>query len=212
MDLHEQVKNIENTNLSNIVVSRLNEFSSYENKNYEDWFSELCFCILTANSKASTAINIQNELGFYGFSNLDVDSISNVIRKNKHRFSNNKAKYISEARKFIDIKSVIDDMKKLGKDNVEIRNWIAENVKGIGYKEASHFLRNTGHFDLAILDRHILNLMVENKIIQEKPKTLTKNIYLKLELIFKKMAESLNMSCAELDLYMWYMKAGTILK
>ena len=34
------------------VDNRLNEFKELNNS--QDWFSELCFCILTANSKAAT--------------------------------------------------------------------------------------------------------------------------------------------------------------
>jgi N-glycosylase/DNA lyase len=73
-------------------------------------------------------------------------------------------------------------------------------------------LRNVGYKNLAILDRHVLNLMKEYDIIKEKPKTLNKKKYLEIEKIFKKIANTLKMSCAELDLYVWYMKTGKVLK
>ena len=41
--------------VSKIVKQRLKEFEAFKNKSTAEWFSELCFCILTANSKAETA-------------------------------------------------------------------------------------------------------------------------------------------------------------
>ncbi len=87
-----------------------------------------------------------------------------------------------------------------------------KNIKGIGYKEASHFLRNVGYKNIAILDRHIINLMLEYGLIEEKPKTLSRKIYLSIEKKLKIIADRLNMPMAELDLYMWYMKTGEVLK
>ena len=54
--------------------------------------------------------------------------------------------------------------------NNALRNFIAENVKGYGLKEASHFLRNIGKSDnqIAILDRHILRNLKALDIIEEE--------------------------------------------
>lgn len=42
----------------------------------------------------------------------------------------------------------------------ESRSWFVKHVPGIGPKQASMFLRNTGvSYELAILDRHVLNYM-----------------------------------------------------
>jgi N-glycosylase/DNA lyase len=193
---------LKNPAIEKIVNLRLKEFAS--NKK---WFSELCFCILTANSKAQTAINIQNELGTKGFLNLSQKNLSSVIKKNKHRFHNNKAKYIIEARKFSNIKEILRNL-----DEFESREWLVKNIKGIGYKESSHFLRNVGYKNLAILDRHILNFMKENNYIEEIPKSLNKNNYLEIENKFNLIARNLKMDSAELDLYMWHIKTGNVLK
>jgi len=194
-------------NTKALIQQRLNEFKSFKDKNSEEWFSELCFCILTANSRAKTAINIQNELGPNGFINKKQSELVETIKRNKHRFHNNKAKYILEARKYKDIRSIIE-----GKSETEARAWIVANIKGLGYKEASHFLRNTGHFKLAILDRHIINLMFEHNLINSIPKPIKKSDYLLIENEFNKLAEKLNLSPAELDLNMWYLKTGEVLK
>lgn len=45
-------------------------------------------------------------------------------------------------------------------DVVKARTWFVKYVPGIGPKQASMFLRNTGvSYELAILDRHVLNYM-----------------------------------------------------
>lgn len=207
MELINEIKNLQSSEVKNLVENKLKEFSSFKERENDDWFSELCFCILTANSRAETAIKIQNQIGARGFLFSPERNIADTIRMNKHRFHNNKAKFIVAARKFRNIRLSLND-----KSEIEMREFIVENVKGIGYKEASHFLRNVGFTNLAILDRHILNLMVENGYLKEKPKTLTKKIYLDIESKFNSIAKELGMSSAELDLYMWYLKTGKVLK
>ena len=211
MSLINNIRNLRNSELSRTIDKRLKEFENFKNKSTKEWFSELCFCILTANSKAVTGLKIQNELKAKGFCEYPHNLIMETIKKNKHRFHNNKAKYIVSARDHIDIKKKIIRLVK-EKGEIKAREWIADNIKGLGYKEASHFLRNVGYKNLAILDRHILSLMEENCFIKEKPKTLNKKNYLEIEEIFKGMAQKLSMSCAELDLYMWCMKTGKVLK
>jgi len=69
-----------------------------------------------------------------------------------------------------------------------------------------------GYFDVAILDRHIVNLMVEHGLLKEGKKSFSRPRYLEAEGAFKNLAAKMKMSCAELDLYMWYLKAGDVLK
>ncbi len=211
MNLIKEIKRLQKTDIKNRVNMRLKEFSSFRTKSNNEWFSEMCFCILTANSKAKTAIAIQKELGHEGFRHKSWKELAECIRRNKHRFHNNKAKFIVEARKYTDIKNII---KKIESEEGQVgaRAWLVKNIKGLGCKESSHFLRNVGYFDLAILDRHILNLMKESSMIKERPKSLTKSNYLEIEDKFRKLADKLKMPLAELDLYMWYMKTGEILK
>jgi len=135
--------------------------------------------------------------------------IRKTIIRNKHRFHNNKTNFILETRKHAD--SLKNKIKSF-KDEKDSRDWLVENVKGIGYKEASHFLRNVGYKKISILDRHILNLMVENGYIKEKPKKLNRKKYLEIEEKFLKIAKKVKMNSAELDLYMWFMKTGKVLK
>ena len=82
----------------------------------------------------------------------------------------------------------------------------------MGYKESSHFLRNVGYFNYAILDKHILRLMKENNFIDEISKSLGKEEYLKYEKILEKISKKSGLSQGELNLYLWYTKTGKVLK
>ncbi len=208
--LKESLESIDRST-KELIERRLQEFRSFQLKEEQEWFSELCFCLLTANSRAKTAINIQRELGFLGFFDSPKEKISETIKRNKHRFHNNKAAYIVEARKHVPIKARISQIVQ-DKSSLEAREWLVKNVKGLGYKEASHFLRNVGFEDLAILDRHILNLLKEHNIIEKVPKPVNKANYLTIEDKFNKIAFLLDMTPAKLDLSMWYLKTGEVLK
>ena len=97
------------------------------------------------------------------------------------------------------------------KEELELRNYLAKTIKGLGFKEASHFLRNIGYTNLAIVDFHIVDLLVKNKLLEE-PKTITPKIYLQVEQILKDIAKRAKMSLAELDLYLWYIETGKVIK
>lgn len=203
--LIKTIKKLKQSPISKTVNKRLKEFEDLGKKGNDDWFCELCFCILTANSKARTALSIQEEFGANGFLSKPQDSLYNCIKRNKHRFHNKKTKYIIEARKHKNIKEII-------KKEKEPREWLVKNIKGLGWKESSHFLRNVGYFDYAILDRHVINLMDEHGYIKQKSENLSKNIYLAIERQFIDLACKLGTTSAELDLYMWYKKTGKVLK
>ena len=205
MTLYSDINSLRKSEISQLVRTRLNDFRKMGKKGNKDWFSELCFCILTANSKAHTALAIQHKLGCVGFLSLSKSQLTRTIRENKHRFHNIKAGFIVDARQFRGIKGVL-------KKEKDPRGWLVANVKGIGWKESSHFLRNVGYTDYAILDRHILNLMLENGLIKERSNPLNEKNYLAIEKKLEKFARRLKMSQAELDLYMWFMKTNKVLK
>ena len=69
----------------------------------------------------------------------------------------------------------------------ERREWLVKNIKGLGFKEASHFLRNIGFDDYAIIDSHILDLLERYKFIKP-PKTLTRKKYMEIEKILQTIA------------------------
>ncbi|HBS48160.1 TPA: N-glycosylase [Candidatus Dependentiae bacterium] len=188
---------------NNLIKKRLAEFKSFKDKTTQEWFSELCFCLLTANSKAKTALAIQQEMGNSGFTEKPQEELSATIRKHNHRFHNKKAEYIIAARSFITIKDEIFDKK-----GPVAREFLVKNIKGLGFKEASHFLRNVGFADVAIIDRHILRFLKQNEFIKDIPATITKSNYLKYEKILKGFKIPLD----ELDLIIWQKMTGEVLK
>jgi N-glycosylase/DNA lyase len=186
----------------------MNDFREMGKKSSDDIFKELCFCILTANYTAEGGIRIQREIGD-GFLSLPEKELAKRLKQLGHRFPNTRARYIAEARQH---RGALDELLSAsGKTEREKREWVAENVKGLGYKEASHFLRNIGFENLAIIDFHIIDILAAHGII-EPPKTLSKKKYLETEGVLQKLAARLGMSLGELDLYLWCAETGKILK
>jgi N-glycosylase/DNA lyase len=203
--LINKIRSLQKSKVNNIVNKRLKDFESFTSKSNEEWHSELCFCILAANARQKTSEQIQNQLSIKIIKSLSHTQLAELIKKNKHRFHNNKSRYLKESTKFHNIKDII-------KKQSNPREWLVKNIKGIGYKEASHFLRNTGTKNIAILDRHILSLLKNHNIIPDVPISLNQNIYFNYEQKFINLANQLNMPPAKLDLFMWYLKTGEVKK
>jgi len=200
------IRKLKETRTSKQVKKKIKEFKENGRQGINEIFSELCFCLLTANYSAEGGIRIQNSVG-KGFHSLSEEKLADKLKKLGHRFPNARACYIKEARRH---RKELEKIIKKGSEN-ETREWLVRNIKGIGYKEASHFLRNIGFEDVAIIDFHIVDLLVKHKLI-EKPKTLTKNKYLNIEEKLKEIASESGTNLAELDLYLWYLETGKILK
>lgn len=198
------------------IEKRLKEFKEvWEKGSNKDIHVELSFCILTPQSKAVNAWKAittlrDNGLLFNGTAEEMVEYL-NIVR-----FKNNKAKYLVELREqMTDEKGKIitkDFFSKMKTVN-EKREWIVNNIKGMAWKEAGHFLRNVGFGDeVAILDRHILKNLVRLQVIDEIPKTLTKKIYLEIEEKMKKYCQETGIPMDSFDLLLWYLEAGEIFK
>jgi N-glycosylase/DNA lyase len=207
-NLIKKILALKSSNIRETVDERICEFKALGRKGDKDWFSELCFCVLTAASTAKLGIKIQNELGADGFLTLPYQKLISKLKSAGHRYCDQRAERIVKARKFYNIKELVSRFP----DERSARAWLAENVDGIGYKEASHFLRNVGYSDVAILDRHILSLMRQYDLLEGTPKTPTKKKYLAAEEKLKKLSQKTDLSLAELDLYLWYMETGVVLK
>ena len=166
---------------------------------------ELCFCILVANYSMEKTFEIWKKIG-EKFLKLTKEELSQQLKQFGYRFYNKRAEYIVEARSKIEL---LEDILKLN-DEFIIREKLVENFRGIGWKEASHFLRNLGYKNFAILDRHVLRTLRDLGVIDKIPKTLNKRIYLKIEDRLRKIANELKMNLAELDFYLFYISSGKI--
>jgi len=175
-------------------------------RNKNKIFSELCFCLLTANFQAEKSWNIQKEIEDMFF-DANLEDLRIELKARGHRFWPQRAERIILARESRD--ELIELIKTKNESN--IRNWLVKNIKGVGMKESSHFLRNIGFRGVAIIDFHIVDLLVAEGLI-EKPKTITPKIYLEIEDVLKNLAKKSNMNLGELDLYLWYIETGKVLK
>ncbi len=206
-NLVELINELKNSPLKKIIDSRIREFEELGKKDSNEIFKELCFCIITANFSAHGGIKIQNKIG-RGFSSLSPEELSKKLSELGHRFPNARAEFIVEARKYRNnLKEILNSFN----DEKTAREWLVKNVKGLGFKEASHFLRNIGYKNVAIIDFHIIDLLAKHKII-EIPKTITPKKYLEIEEILSRIAKKTNINLGELDLYLWYLETGKILK
>ncbi len=189
-------------------------FKPFLDIEYEaDLFSELCFCILTANSSATLGIKAQKEIGIEGFRSMSVEEITDILSSLGHRFARQRAERIVKARENFD-KTL--ELLRDGGDPSNLRDLLSDTcskykVEGFGMKEASHFLRNIGYDNLSIVDRHIFRFLKEKGLIPDY-KTMTRKIYLQAEKALKEIGEKLGLSLAELDLYIFYIKTGKVLK
>ena len=199
------------------INERLDDFKNvWENGTNEDIHLELSFCILTPQSKAINAWKAisnlkENKLIFNG-SVEEIVEYLNIVR-----FKNNKAKYLVELREQMTDKKtkkiVTKDFFSSISNIAEKREWIVKNIKGMSYKEASHFLRNVGFGkDIAILDRHILKNLYKLEVIEEIPKTLSPRLYLEIENKMREYCKFVKIPMDEMDLLLWYKEAGEIFK
>ncbi|HIP25548.1 MAG TPA: N-glycosylase/DNA lyase [Archaeoglobus profundus] len=214
------VMRVNSTNIEYFIKKRLKEFEQLGKIKYTIFdFSpfldlklkanlktELAFCISTANSSAISGLKFQKILENYDLSKISVGELESLLRRAGVRFHAKKAKYIKSVFENFDI---VKEALNIEKSEVA-REYLVKNIKGLGYKEASHFLRNVGRKDVAIIDRHILRWLYENNLINYP--TITPSRYKKIEKILMNIASEQNKSLAELDLYLWYFKTGKILK
>ena len=177
-------------------------------------FAELVFCILTPQSKARVCwAAVENLLD----KNLLLKGESDQILGELHgvRFKYKKSEYVVEARDKLSIDGKIAIKSRISRfsDVCDAREWLVRNVKGIGYKEASHFLRNIGFGEnLAILDRHILKNLRSLGVIEEIPDSLSRRRYLEIEREMMEFADRVKIPMSHLDLVMWYNEAGEVFK
>lgn len=209
--------------------------SSIEKINWEErseleiW-NELCFCVLSANVQydlvksvmevmakkdlfdpvwinndpnASVKIEIQ-----FNKPNFEPRKINGELRK--YRYPKKRAEQIVQAARILYRDN--NSIKKLlreSKSDIDIRNFFAEQIPGLGIKEASHFLRNIGYSDsLAIIDVHMLSFLRIHIFSEMNVIHLTKKMYLRIEQLLRNFVKYHGLNLAIFDLAVWnYMRS-----
>lgn len=191
-----------------LIRERLGEFAEVPQ---EEYFFELLYCLLTPQSRAANAEQVIAKLRAAGFPNRTVDP-EPLLRDPAHyiRFHTTKAgRVLRVAEQWKEIERTLLDP---ALDNAARRRWLAAHVNGLGWKEASHFLRNIGARNLAIIDRHILVHMERCGALEGAPKLGGERAYLELERRFNALAERFGLEPQELDLLFWSMQEGSVRK
>lgn len=173
-------------------------------------FYEFCYCICTPQSSAKNASLVQKKLEEIDFFNNEIDPTYILEdRSNYIRFHNQKANRLIAAKEYFPrLREIINS----DKTNFEKRNILAREFNGIGLKESSHFLRNIGFRDLAIIDRHLLKHLLKCNVIDEIPKSISPKLYFKIETDFIEFGKQVGISIDELDILFWSYETGFILK
>jgi len=197
------------------IRQRLEEFESLRmNGTDERLWEEMVYCFFTGGCSAKMGLR-----SVLAVRDLLADGDQSQLARaltGVHRYPNARSRYIVASRKFLmenfgmKLRELLD-----GFDcPLERRDWLVKEkgIKGLGYKEASHFLRNIGFKGYAILDKHVLRCLHELKIIDDPKPPNSRSKYLTVEDTLKHLAETVRIDFDELDLVLWSMKTGEILK
>ena len=179
-------------------------------------WEELAFCIFTAGASARMGLKSVEAVRPF----LQVGRREQMTRALKkagaHRFPVARPGYIVATRNYLRVHCRMELRQALGSfaDPMERRDWLAKEkrIKGLGYKEASHFLRNIGFDGHAILDKHVLRCLADVGVLKTPKPPTTRERYLEAEESLKRFAREIGINFDELDLVLWSMKTGEILK
>src|SRR2546430_17282196 len=176
----------------------------------------MVFCIFTAGASAKMGMRSVEALRPLLQSGAQHEMTKALISAGAHRFPNARPAYVVVTRDYLRESFSMRLRERLVsfQDPIERRDWLAKDprVKGLGYKEASHFLRNIGFKGYGILDKHIVRCLHELSIIDSPKPPTTRGRYLETEQKMREFAAQANIDFDELDLLLWSIKTGHHLK
>ncbi|MGC2235908.1 MAG: N-glycosylase/DNA lyase [Pyrinomonadaceae bacterium] len=197
------------------ILKRLAEFDAvWQAGTDERIWEEMVFCFFTGGCSARMGIRSVEAVRPILLTGNHAELASALV--GRHRYPNARAGYIVASREFLQEHCQMRLREKLEsfENPLERRDWLVKEkgIKGLGYKEASHFLRNIGFKGYAILDKHILRSLAELKIIDDPKPPNTRSRYLTVEEKLKNLSNRLEIDFDEMDLVLWSLKTGEILK
>ena len=196
------------------IITKLNEFKEvFEKGDDNRVFEELAFCMLTSAvgpKMGQRSINAIKDVLIEGGEEDIYEKLKNV-----HKYPE-KASFIVHTREYLrsEFDFRLKDLILSFGDPLERRDFFAlnKNIKGIGFVQASHFLRNIGFTGYAILDKNIVLSLYQFEIIDNPKPPTTRKKYLEVEGKLKEFARELGIGTDELDLLLWSEKTGHIPK
>ena len=197
------------------IRKRLGEFRDvWKAGSDQRLWEEMVFCFFTGGCSARMGLNAVEAVRPL-LMNGSQEQLASAL-KGVHRYPNARSRYVVTSRDFLREHCDLRLRERLSVFDCHFdrRDWLVKEkgIKGLGYKEASHYLRNIGLKGYAILDKHILKCLAELKIIDDPKPPNTRSRYLTIEEKLKSLAETAHIDFDELDLVLWSMKTGIILK
>lgn len=180
---------------------------------------ELALCILSSSIKYEVALLYTVKLDKANCftkainNELDEEHILNCLKKPitingrsvHYRFPKSKSSQLSKTINSIYKKgNTIKRLLSKTDSSIEARDMFVSICSGIGYKQASMFLRNIGFgYDLAIIDTHIIDYL---KLVNVIPLYMTlknQSVYSKIESLYSEYAHSKQFDIKKLDVAIW---------
>lgn len=199
------------------IRARLSEFQQLRQSGSDaQLWEEMVYCIFTAGASAMMGYGAVNAVRPLLEEGSRVAMTRALKKRPAYRFHNVRAEYVVATRSYLreSVSMRLRDHLTNLQDPFARRDWLATNpqIKGLGYKEASHFLRNIGFKGYGILDKHIIRCLSELGVIDSPKPPTTRNRYLESEARMRQFSDDVGIDFDELDLALWSMKTGKILK
>jgi N-glycosylase/DNA lyase len=199
------------------IRARLDQFHDvWRRGSDERLWEELVFCIFTAGASARMGFRAIEAIRPFLMDGKREDMTLALRNAGAHRFPVERPGYIVVTRTYLREHCDMGLRKKLQSfaDPVERRDWLAreKRIKGLGYKESSHFLRNIGLLGHAILDKHVMSCLMDLEVVESAKPPATRARYLETEERLRSFAREIKIDFDELDLVLWSMKTGEVLK
>jgi N-glycosylase/DNA lyase len=210
----ESIREAYTTRFLEIKAKTLEFENIWKSETDEKLWEEMVFCFFTGGCSAKMGLRSIEKVKSILINGKYEDFVEAL--SGTHRYPLARSKYIVASRTFLiehfDMK--LRDKLSSFSSNLERREWLVKEkrIKGLGYKEASHYLRNIGFKGYAILDKHVLRCLAELNLIDEPKPPNNGFRYLTIENILKKFADDVEIDFDELDLVLWSIKTGEILK
>lgn len=201
----------------NEIRLRLNEFRKVwrSGSDLRLW-EELVYCIFTAGASARMGLKSVEAVRSLLIEGDARAMTKALVAAGAHRFPVARPGYIVVTRDYLRSECDMRLRRKLKgfKDPIARRDWLAQEkqIKGLGYKEASHYLRNIGFSGYAILDKHVMSCLMDLEVVDTAKPPAGRTRYLEIETKLRSFAEKIGIDFDELDLVLWSMKTGEVLK
>ena len=182
---------------------------------WDDAWKEMLYCIL-AGTQVSTDIvrksyfglieSIPEALDFKAVKKSPIEmqqKIALTLKKRGYRFYETKSNtMINAANYFEEVVKTAENFRDA--DHVDLRRSLIKNVKGIGNKISSHWLRNIG-FQLPIIDIHVRRVLSCAGLIDDKyaKNQISDSEYWFLERKMIEISDQMNIDVAKLDFVLW---------